>query len=796
MEASLCLPGELPADRPAGNAGAPPTPGSASLKLLSAVGKDTAGEEDGVDAKLIETAHAKFPEFAQDGRLSQQAASRYVAAVAAEEKVNRSRESRSEKAEEAAFHRFDFSGDGHLDETEAVRMACAVLRTKKKKKKKRGAGILGFGLRHVDAEYKLGAKLGQGGQGAVYAAEHIVTGAHRVVKFYQKGDMNMPEEYIQEEFALLRSLDHPNIQRLYDILEDRANIYVVSEPYDGGDLQGLIPRARAAGVAVTNVYLAMVMRKAMLGVAYIHGKQIIHCDLKEANVMIVGANLHEPGVVVIDFGLANRFASSRNITCGTPGYIPPEVWRESMWTPKGDVFSLGVMIFHMFTGKRCFPCPDLADCRAFTLHHDPSFEDLKPYAYLQELVEGMLKKDFRQRPTVLKALDHRFFALAQKEEAAHLKHMPDDVVDAICHLDKKSDTLMALMLDIVSLENLAQMEQLNTLFASMDTNGDGKLNKAELDVALAQLPEKQRQQVEDALLDGSDDGVMYTMFMGQMMHGLTAEMNRVIDREFRALDKDDSGSLSSTEIAALLKRPALAFLKRKPEELMAEMDKDHNGDISYEEFAQALGASQGQKRKDDEAKVTIQSANTHSDEEEDVGAKVDIAWQGRFQDMSTTWKMKQFTWGKVLGQILGFWTCCFWIPLVFLLGASNVDNDNCEYALGTWLMVGAFLMTLFIPVSGCVTAIIGKLKLKTLFKLARFLPLIGNTAMVVWILMGAVEYSGMTKENCLKINSSGVDPLDLTLAWFICFVPFVLCSTCISVCVGNIVYQAGNMEAK
>ena len=86
--------------------------------------------------------------------------------------------------------------------------------------------LLNLEIKDMEAHYDLGKKMGEGGQGAVYLASEKKTQHERVVKFYDKANVNAPLDEIKHEFTLLRSLDHPKIQRLYDIFEDRANVYV------------------------------------------------------------------------------------------------------------------------------------------------------------------------------------------------------------------------------------------------------------------------------------------------------------------------------------------------------------------------------------------------------------------------------------------------------------------------------------------------------------------------------------------------------------------------------------------
>merc|ERR1711884_194169 len=103
----------------------------------------------------------------------------------------------------------------------------------------------------------------------------------------------------------------------------------------------------------------------------------MHCDLKEENLMLRTDDYAHPQVVIIDFGIAHAFANTADLKLrGTPGYIPPETWRTSKWYPKGDCFSLAVVMLQLVTGcsrKGIFTTDthSLRDVREATLTREP-----------------------------------------------------------------------------------------------------------------------------------------------------------------------------------------------------------------------------------------------------------------------------------------------------------------------------------------------------------------------------------------------------------------------------------------
>jgi len=105
----------------------------------------------------------------------------------------------------------------------------------------------GIPFKAIESSYQLVREIGKGGQGLVWLANDNKTGQEKVVKFYDKGSANMPLDDIIDEFALLTRLDHPKIARTYEIFQDARTIYLVGEPYFGGDLTKAIAQAHENG---------------------------------------------------------------------------------------------------------------------------------------------------------------------------------------------------------------------------------------------------------------------------------------------------------------------------------------------------------------------------------------------------------------------------------------------------------------------------------------------------------------------------------------------------------------------
>jgi len=485
--------------------------------------------------------------------------------------------------------RYDFNCDGHLDENEACKMCLSLLRTYRDSvgSKRKTFSASDLEICDVKTKYDIGKKLGQGGQGAVYLASRKTDKKQVVLKYYDKSDPNAPVEDILIEFELMKGLNHPRIARYFHIFQNHANIYVVSEPYHGGDLKTAKDKAIENNVEVTEAWLAGIWRQVLQGVDYLHTQDVMHCDLKEENAMIThDSDWNAPQVVVIDFGLSKLF-HNKSYPAGTPGYMPPEVWENGLWTPRGDVFSLAVLMVSMAQGIDPFrqDCRTIEDVKRRTKKHEPKLEGSQSY---QDILTKMLDKQFRKRPSVKEVLNSSFINGGDATRPkARSKIMPSKVHQG----DHQNEELKrALLADLAARRNLAEMRELNDLFAEMDIDNDGLVTEQEARAAL-EKKWKKKDVDEFVKLLVQDSAVAYEEFMGTLIHMREPEENKILEEMFQEMDVNGDGSLSKEEIERVLEKPAIKRVlgeDRTPKELMEHLDANDDGKVTFEEFQHAV----------------------------------------------------------------------------------------------------------------------------------------------------------------------------------------------------------------
>jgi Ca2+-binding EF-hand superfamily protein len=283
--------------------------------------------------------------------------------------------------------------------------------------------------------------------------------------------------------------------------------------------------------------------------------------------------------------------------------MPPEVWEHGLWTPRGDVFSLGVMIFSLRTGSSPFYTGQggLEEVSRATRFDNPQMNLGSPA--IKNLVNAMLAKPFLQRPFCDTLMQDSWFHAAAQAEA-----QPIDVeaLGLLAKRKEKTELYKAFMTDIAARQNLAQLKDLNDLFMAIDGNNDGKVTQEELRYALQERHWSQ-QDVERLVscLCGADGGseLSYDEFMGALLVGKVFEENVLLRQVFNEVDRQQKGWLSEAEVKELAIRPAIArvIADNFRGDLMKELDQDQDGRVTFEDFRLALGASTRVQARDSSA---------------------------------------------------------------------------------------------------------------------------------------------------------------------------------------------------
>jgi len=243
--------------------------------------------------------------------------------------------------------------------------------------------------------YQLHEQLGHGGMGVVYRAHDTVL--QRIVALKLVGasyvdDADMRERFFREARAAAQ-LTHKNIVTVYDLGEHEGRPYLAMEYLAGEDLQRRLARPEKMSLSRR----LEVATEFCQGVEHAHEHGIVHRDLKPANIFLADNG----GVKILDFGLARPMTSQltqSNMLMGTINYMAPEQVRGERADQRSDIFSLGVVLYELFGGRRAFE----GDSVASTL-----------YKILQDVPEPLSNLDAEIPPALAQVVEH---ALAKNRE--------------------------------------------------------------------------------------------------------------------------------------------------------------------------------------------------------------------------------------------------------------------------------------------------------------------------------------------------------------------------------------------
>ena len=248
------------------------------------------------------------------------------------------------------------------------------------------------------SHYRITEKLGQGGMGVVYKAEDLHLGRPAALKFLSPAYLEDEEQrarFIKEARAAA-ALDHPNICTIYEAGEEDGLIFLAMAYVEGDTVtqkirSGPLDEAQAVDIAV----------QIADGLQEAHQNDIVHRDIKSSNIMVTSKGQ----VKILDFGIAKDLASADSDqtrqVLGTPAYMSPEQTREERVDQRSDIWSLGVVLYQMLSGKLPFAGKfDAAIVYAVLLHEEPvPLDDVAPDVVpgVDAVVRCALSKSRRRR---------------------------------------------------------------------------------------------------------------------------------------------------------------------------------------------------------------------------------------------------------------------------------------------------------------------------------------------------------------------------------------------------------------
>lgn len=446
-------------------------------------------------------------------------------------------------------------------------------------------------------QYLVIKELGSGNFGRVYQAQHKETNEFRAVKEIDKARaerMGASHKKFIAEVEILSRLDHPNILKIYEMMEDGKRYYIVSELCSGGELFTYITSRSFLSEPIA----ANIMRQVLSAVAYCHSQGIVHRDIKPENLL-----LDSPPTIpemirikLIDFGTSTLFSSGGRLNqrLGTAYYIAPEVL-EMNYNEKCDIWSCGVILYVLLCGFPPFPGNTDAEilrkvkAGKYSFAHE-SWRNVSIEA--KSLIKKMLIMEPAKRISALECLADPWISTIGRA------NLPGTETTALSlsnlqQFNSARKLKQAFLAFITSqLMSKEQEREFSQMFQKLDKNGDGRLSREELIEAYAEtVPLAEAETIVSHILEQVDaDGngfIDYSEFIMASANQQSLISKGNLEAAFAAFDRDKSGKISLEELREMLSG-ASTISEATWTNLIGQADQDGDGEIDLAEFAKLM----------------------------------------------------------------------------------------------------------------------------------------------------------------------------------------------------------------
>jgi len=492
--------------------------------------------------------------------------------------------------------------------------------------------------------------LGEGSFGSVYkvkrknSAREII----RALKEISKEKMCLNEENSEEirnEISVLKSLDHPNIMKIYEFYEDKENMYLITE-FCGGDAANIQDKY---GV-LPEFLVKYIMYQVFMAVAFFHANKIVHTDIKRENIAFfyrdekkdkkevddflkklfedkdiieeltdasglenlseeaskVVKELSNFDVKILDFGSAKkRNRTKLSGVTGTVYYCSPEIVNDK-YDFECDEWACGIMMYILFVNNPPFQGDSEDEIFSKILKDEPNL-DIKPLKDIsdncKDLIKKLLEKDAKKRIKAREALKHPFFTNGinignlfkgkYKENNEILKSLYRRKTREI--QDKKGSKFKDMVIAYISLHFSEKEEEKKARKIFMEMAGGDNhflIRKDTFVHRMGNIYKNESKEKIEELFDNIDENKSGNIEYEELVRALSDRSKLLNDKNLREafdfFDKDKSGSISWNEIAAIIE-PEGSIPKQIMKDFMEEIgQKDENKEISFEEFKMIL----------------------------------------------------------------------------------------------------------------------------------------------------------------------------------------------------------------
>ncbi|CAD8083042.1 unnamed protein product [Paramecium sonneborni] len=285
--------------------------------------------------------------------------------------------------------------------------------------------------------YEIEKLIGSGSFASVYIGKSKGDGTKVAIKAFLKKMLMLKDptqwrEQIDNEVKVMRYMNHQNILKLYDVFENKAQIYLITQLCRGGNLEQAIKKLEEPLPFLT---VKVIFRQIVEGIKYMHDIGLMHRDIKPGNILFrqpvslkqFGLSVQD-GPLISDFGVSSTIQKQLNVYqyCGSYGYMAPEVFaceddKQKSYNEKCDVFSLGCLLYELTTTKPLFQGNNLKSLnKECNINMNKLLEDCFGNRQLINLLIKMLNPNPDIRISCQEVLNHPVMQVEYDEQGCPL----------------------------------------------------------------------------------------------------------------------------------------------------------------------------------------------------------------------------------------------------------------------------------------------------------------------------------------------------------------------------------------
>lgn len=426
-------------------------------------------------------------------------------------------------------------------------------------------------------------QIGVGSFAKVYLAKQRKTNHFRALKVVDKERLKTNQggenrKYLEGE--IMKDLDHPNIVKCFEVFENDENYFISQEYISGCNLRQYLKRHEGP---LPEEIIATIMKQLLLALAHLHDKGIVHRDVKPDNIFISTEKKFH--LKLGDFGCALHKSNINSSTvAGTLTYMSPETFLSDI-DEKVDIWSCGVVLYVLLTRYSPYkPMERIEFIKKLTTNPISSKrpELLNCPNEILEFLDKLLQINPSKRYSAKQALNDKWLIKMQKKH-----RLSQILIDQVINVSNKSMIQKGFVMFYNKMfGETHEFKEINKLFAMIDTNNNGVIEKKEFAKYLKEVVSKEKaSQITQKLFDNCDlnmDKVInYSEFLCTFGK-FECKLNREnIEKVFRAIDCEERGFVSYEQIEG-----AFGVVVRKKGKGKKVEGKDQK--IGFEEFIELV----------------------------------------------------------------------------------------------------------------------------------------------------------------------------------------------------------------